>query len=208
LIAALLPSEIRLLKARLHKMAFARDFIPELPVEIRIAITDYLGLPDLLAIRFVSRRWYDSWTHVSICNKLMKQYFRSAFENTYMLLPDEAKPAAFMAASDRLHSMRKGQYHSMAILRYEHSDEEMGAPPPILDRQYNGGRIAWAIEGGIKVSTICTGVTTTYMMPNRERPQFWTLSGECLVAGMWDKSVNHFFIILHPIKYSVAIVPL
>jgi hypothetical protein len=114
-----------------------------------------------------------------------------------MLLPDEAKPATFMAASDRLHSMRKGQYHSMAILRYDHVDEEAGEPFPVLDRQYNSGRIAWTVEGGIKVSTICTGITKMYMMPDREKAQFWTLSGKCVVAGTGDKLVNHFFRLLY-----------
>jgi F-box domain len=183
-------------------MTFMRDFIPELPVEIRIGITEYLDLPDLIAIRCVSRRWHECWIHISICNKLMKQYFRSAFENTYMLLPDDEKPTTFMAASDRLYSMRKGQYHSMAILRYDRAEDEAGEPSPILDRQYNNGRIAWTIDGGIKVSTICTGITKTYLTPDREKAQFWTLSGKFVVARTGDKLVTHFF----TLQYLIGIV--
>src|ERR1700722_17293123 len=97
-------------------MTFNRDFFPELPVEIRIGITAFLDLPDLITVRSVSKRWYESWTQVSICNKLMKEYFRSAFENTYMQLPDPEKQSTFLAASDRLHAMRNGRYHAMIIL--------------------------------------------------------------------------------------------
>src|SRR5277367_3211858 len=105
-------------------MTFVRDFIPELPAEIRIGITAFLDLRDLITIRCVSKRWYESWTQVSICNKLMKEYFRSAFENTYMQLPDSEKRFAFMSASDRLHAMRNGQYHSMTILNYDQDKHE------------------------------------------------------------------------------------
>ncbi len=168
-------------------MTFVRDFVPDLPVEIRIGIAAYLDLSDLITLRSVSKRWYESWTQVSICNKFMKEYFRSAFENTYMHLPDKGKRSTFMAASDRLHAMRNGQYHSMTILSY--SKEREGEPTPVLDRRYCRGRVAWTIEGGVKVSELCTGNTKVYMMPDRDKVQFWALSETILVAGAADKCV-------------------
>ena len=187
--AVLLPSEIRLLQQGLKDITFLRDFIPDLPVEIRIGITSFLDLPDLINIRKVSKKWYNSWTQVSICNKLMKEYFRSAFENTYMHLPDSEKRSAFMAASDRLLSMRNGQYHSMTILSYNPNCEGAGEPVPILDRRYSNGRVAWLIEGGIKVSNLRTGTAVTYMMPDRDKIQIWVLAESFLVAGTTDKCV-------------------
>lgn len=171
-------------------MTFNRDFIPELPAEIRIGITAFLDLPDLITIRCVSKRWRESWTLVSICNKLMKEYFRSAFENKYMQLPDPEKRVAFISASERLQAMRNGHYHSMTILNYDQERHEEHAPAPVLDRRYCSGRVGWSIEGGIKVSDLCSGVISTYMLPDRDKVQFWALSECFLVAGTGDKCVN------------------
>ena len=177
-------------------MTFVRDFIPDLPVEIRIGIAAFLNLPDLINVRRVSKRWYDSWTQVSICNKLMKEYFRSAFENTYMHLPDPEKRSTFMAASDRLLAMRNGQYHSMTILSYNPNSGDTDEPVPVLDRRYCNGRVAWSIEGGIKVSNLRTGSTTNYMMPDRDKVQFWILAESFVVAGTADKYVSVVHLIL------------
>lgn len=185
----LLPFEIRLLQQGLKDMTFVRDFIPELPVEIRIGITAFLDLPDLITVRSVSKRWYESWTQVSICNKLMKEYFRSAFENTYMHLPDPEKQSTFMAASDRLNAMRNGEYQSMTILNYDRDKNEASEPAPILDRRYCNGRVGWSIEGGIKISNLCNGTITTYMLPDRDKVQLWALSESVLIAGAADKWV-------------------
>jgi F-box domain len=171
-------------------LTFVRDFIPELPAEIRIGIIAFLDLRDLITIRCVSKRWYESWTQVSICNKLMKEYFRSAFENTYMQLPDPEKRSAFISASDRLHAMQNGQYHSMTILNYDQDRHEKSTPAPVLDRRYCRGRVGWSIEGGIKVSDLCSGAMSTYMLPDRDKVQFWALSESVLVAGTADKCVN------------------
>jgi hypothetical protein len=173
-------------------MTFVRDFIPELPVEIRIGITTFLELPDLITVRSVSKRWYESWTQVSICNKLMKEYFRSAFENTYMHLPDLKKQFAFIAASDRLNAMRNGEYQSMTILNYDRDKSETGEPAPILDRRYCNGRVGWSIDGGIKIADLCNGAVTTYMLPDRDKVQFWALSESILVAGTSDKWVTFY----------------
>ncbi len=170
-------------------MTFVRDFVPELPVEIRIGITEFLDLPDLITVRSVSKRWFESWTQVSICNKLMKEYFRSAFENTYMHLPDLEKQSTFMAASDRLNAMRNGEYQSMTILKYDRDKSEDGEPVPVLDRRYCNGRVGWSIEGGMKISNLCSGAISTYMLPDRDKVQFWALSESVLVAGTADKWV-------------------
>lgn len=200
--AILLPSEIRLLQRGLKDITFHRDFIPDLPVEIRIGITSFLDLPDLINVRKVSKSWYNSWTQVSICNKLMKEYFRSAFENTYMHLPDSEKRSTFIAASDRLFSMRNGQYHSMTILSYTPNCEGGDEPVPILDRRYCNGRVAWLIEGGIKISNLRTGMAATYMMPDRDKIQIWVLAESFLVAGTADKCVASE--ILNPVPSSLA----
>jgi len=171
-------------------MTFVRDFVPDLPVEIRLGITAFLDLHDLITVRNVSKRWYDSWTQVSICNKLMKEYFRSAFENTYIQLPDSEKRLRFMAASDRLRAMRDGQYNSMTILSYEQYIKEGDVPVPVVDRRYSSGRVAWAVDGGIKVSNLCSGVVMTYWMPDRDKVQFWALSENLVVAGTPDKCVT------------------
>jgi hypothetical protein len=197
LISVLLPYEIRLLQQGLRDMTFNRDFIPELPVEIRIGITAFLDLPDLIAARSVSKRWYESWTQVSICNKLMKEYFRSAFENTYIHLPDPEKQSTFMAAADRLHAMRNGEYQSMTILNYDRDKNETGEPAPVLDRRYCNGRVGWSIEGGIKISDLCSGALSTYMLPDRDKVQLWAMSESILVAGTADKCVD-FYINLFP----------
>lgn len=171
-------------------MTFNRDFIPELPIEIQIGITAYLDLPDLITVRSVSKRWYESWTQVSICNKLMKEYFRSAFENTYIHLPDPEKQSTFIAAADRLHAMRNGEYQSMMILNYDRDWNEAGEPAPVLDRRYCNGKVGWSIEGGIKISDLCSGAISTYMLPNRDKVQLWAISESILVAGTADKCVD------------------
>lgn len=186
-------------------MTFVRDFIPELPVEIRIGITVFLDLSDLITVRSVSRRWYDSWTQVSICNKLMKEYFRSAFENTYMHLPDIEKRYTFMAASDRLNAMQNGEYQSMAILSYDRDKNETGEPTPVLDRRYCNGRVGWSIESGIKISDLCDGAITMYMLPDRDKVQFWALSESVLVAGTSDKWV---FLYMKLLAKSHTLIPL
>lgn len=173
------------MKQLLEDQLFIRDFVPELPVEIRLSITNYLDVSDLINIRGVSRRWFQSWTQVPICNKLMKENFRSAFENSYSLLPDEQKPSAFIAASDRLHSMQNGDYYSMKILNYQ--TPRLGEPSPVFDRLYNNGRVAWSIEERVMVSTICSGTIRTYMSPHRENMKILALSDKVIVATAGDK---------------------
>lgn len=126
---------------------------------------------------------------VSICNKLMKRYFRSVFENTYMQLSDREKQAAYIAASDRFHAMWNGQYHSMTILNYDQDRDETSKPASVLDRHYCSGRVGWSINGGIKVSNLCSGEISTYMLPDRDKVQYWTFSESFLVAGTADKCV-------------------
>lgn len=176
-----------MIQAHLKSITFEKDFIPELPVEIIVLVAPYLELSDLLVVRRVSRGWLAMWTSVPVCNKLMKDYFRSNFENEYCRLLSDNKPAVFMAAADRLHAMQSGKYHTMRILRYDHrkqdATEASDDSQPILDRQYCAGKVAWAIKGGIQVTTLKNGTTNIFLTPNRESATSWVLSEEVLVAA-------------------------
>jgi hypothetical protein len=77
----------------------------------------------------------------------------------------------------------------MTILNYDRDKNEAGELAPILDRRYCNGRVGWSIEGGIKISNLCNGAITTYMLPDRDKVQLWALSESILVAGTADKWV-------------------
>jgi hypothetical protein len=179
LITHLLPSEIRFLQKRLEN-DFVRDFVPELPVEITILMSQYLTPYDLLTTHLVSKRWRETWTNVSICNKLMKEYFRSTFETSYSELPRDSRSTTFVTALRQMCAMQSGDYNSMRILRYDRGKDN--GPQPVLDREYCNGRVAWSIKGGIQVRTLCTDVTMLYMTPNRDDVVKWTLSERFVVA--------------------------
>jgi hypothetical protein len=175
----------------LARFTFVRDFIPELPVEIRLTITSFLDVSDLMVVRRVSKRWYRCWTHDSICNKLMKQYFRGTFNRIYMHLSIQERRSMFLNAIDRLHTMRTGRYHSMTILNYNLEDITPDIQRPVMDRGYCNGRVAWGTGCGVKVTNLRDGVTKTYMTPDRDQVFFWTLSENFLIGGTADKYVPH-----------------
>ncbi|KAI9742492.1 MAG: hypothetical protein M1818_004026 [Claussenomyces sp. TS43310] len=190
LVSVLSSSETRMLKQCFAGWTFVDDFIPKLPIEIRLRIADFLTLSELVTIRYVSRQWQQSWTPVTICNQLMKRFFRSVFEHSYMQLSNEEKVSTFIAASERLQAIQAGAFHSMTIRRYDDSmnDEHITAFSPVLDRRYSSGRVAWTLDGGIKVTDLRSGEVQIFMIPNREMVQNWNLSEKWVVAAAGDKA--------------------
>lgn len=153
-------------------------------MELLILVSSYLDISDLLTVQKVSKKWLAIWTAVPLCNKLMKDYFRSNFENEYSCLPNALKPPAFIAAADRLNAMHNGEYHTMRIMRYDHVKHEASEESqPVLDRQYCAGKVAWPVKGGLQVTTLNDGMTKFFMTPNREDVSIWVLSDQVIVAA-------------------------
>jgi hypothetical protein len=187
LLGALLPDEIRRIKHLMETRTFVRDFIPELPIEIRLIILNFLpDLADFRNIRYVSKTWQHVWTQISICNKLMKRHFRAAFENTYLSLPNDERQAYFLAATDHHQALRRGDYHSMRIVRYSEDEDEPSDATAVLHRQYDSGRVAWAIGACITVYSLVTGTRKRYMTPDRENVGIWAMSGKVVVVVSSD----------------------
>lgn len=182
------PPEIRLLKKLLDNITFERDFIPHLPVELKLEITKYLDLPDLINIRNVSKTWRETWSQVSICNKLTERFFRSSLTAQYKQLPNVDKVQALVSGLDRLYAMRLGRYKTMSIIPYFQRPAMSGVEPsPILDRKYCNGKVAWTSNSGITVSMLRLDVSIRILLPDRSAPQIWRMSEDHIVAVAADK---------------------
>jgi hypothetical protein len=188
LFSELQPAEVRLLKKLVASITFERDFVPHLPVELKLEITKYLSLSDLINVRNVSNTWRHTWSQISICNQLAERYFRSYLTGQYSRLPNAEKVQALIAGLDRLYSMQLGRYKTMSILPYFQSPTLFGGPPsPILDRKYCNGKVAWVQNSGISVFELRNGVSMRILLPERSSPQMWRISENCLVAVSADK---------------------
>lgn len=187
--SSLLPYEIRHLQHRLRRERFLCDFVPRLPIDIHLCIVDFLGLRDVVNASRVSKEWRKTWLQVNICDKLMRQHFRTEYEAHYTRELDEMKQSIFLRTSERHCSFRQGRYQAMTMVPYAEILDSMGVRPA-RNQQYCNGRVAWGIKSGVCVYDLHTGTTHSYMTPQRDKPSYWVLTDALVVAvPSNDKSV-------------------
>jgi hypothetical protein len=156
----------------------------EFPLELLLCISQHLDLEEVIALRFVSRKWNEIFSSAGFCLGIIKTHFQPIWEKWYRCLTADQKlleKEALMqwlpgAIRDRIRRQH-GHYHSMSILPQE--------PLPFsLDWQYKSGRIAYRDStSAITVREIRTNLTATYMDKNRLDLQRWHLSDEFLLAA-------------------------
>lgn len=147
----ILPSERRYIKARLSAMTCPVDFIPKLPVEILICVSDYMTVADLSATRMVSKAWLGCFGRTDVVMSTMKKHFRMIYETpSFKTATASARQTLFSVLSQRENSINQGKYHSMSSFSYRHEGVSHRAsytgglrrPPKVSDYHFSENRLA------------------------------------------------------------------
>lgn len=139
LIPQLPPIEIRLLKERLDAFTahtWIVDFIPKLPVELLLSITNYFTLKDLSIILTVSKSWYKCFTRSDVIDHLARKHFNIAWETSIKIATPSTRLELFNTLLHRTNSIHQGNYSSMRSFSYGSSCT------PKSIRRSNGDQVA------------------------------------------------------------------
>lgn len=118
----LLSSELRHIKDHLCALTWTMDFIPKLPVEIVMCISEYMTLTDFSIIQMVSKSWLTCFTRSDIIDRFARKHFSMAYETSLKTAMPSARLKMFNALSCRTRAINLGNYCSMACFSYDSSD--------------------------------------------------------------------------------------
>ncbi|KAI9373969.1 hypothetical protein BJX61DRAFT_352443 [Aspergillus egyptiacus] len=167
------PHEWRDAKKRINGRSFQKDILGELPLELSVAIVQYLTLRELHLLRRVSRRWSNVLSSELVCNAVFRQYTGGPLK-----VGDEYK-STFARYSKHRYLLEQGTPLTRAQLSLP-----LEPGPAISNLDYSNGRYAWTIDHDTTIITydLRSQRTQRFCTPNRERFEKIRLSESVLAA--------------------------
>ncbi|KAH8897817.1 hypothetical protein GQ53DRAFT_742703 [Thozetella sp. PMI_491] len=116
LISSLPPQEIRDVRDHLATISLQRDFVPELPVELRAIVASYIEPEDIYPILNVSKRWRVAWTSDHVLHRLANRAFPGFIEHAQLKEQMTSEPEdlaeRLYRTARRCHFRTKGKFRS------------------------------------------------------------------------------------------------
>jgi hypothetical protein len=170
-------------------MQFHKDVFSELPVELLLNVTNYLGFQDFIVVRNVSRAWRERSSRSDFATEIVKMYFRTEWEQANLGDSTAKQALALWLPGAAVKRMRKqcGQYVSMSAYHYHLRGALLPVPIDFtVEHQYSSGRIAYKFDESLVVHSLNQGHATQpkiYTEPHRIpiRPGHWLLSNALLI---------------------------
>ena len=191
--------ETRYLRDRLNAIPLEYDIPMNLPMELFLNITRFLAFPEILAASAVSRAWKQRFSSPDVCISVVKQNFRSTWENSYNSLAREQQDRAKYKLSKWLpraaaKRFRRQRYKCRSWKGFEYG-KNLGpgytwpGSADLIDGLYSNGMVAFLIdERTITVQSVAgDGPPRSFRNHDRTPMKVWLLSDRFLIAPTSSK---------------------
>lgn len=178
LVSVLSKDEIRHLRKQLDKITLQMDICSKLPLELLVAVANYLSLEDVFTFRSVSQSWHKVFSNPAFCLSLVRIHLPSAWAQFSVRLlanpvrgvfANESFLRWFQGAVMARLRRRHGRYHSMLIYYYNYHRSGQLPRQHQIERKYNNGWVAFRMhESGVIARNLRTGFCTQYLEQNRK----------------------------------------
>lgn len=181
LVAQLLPAEVLHVKRLLAERTRRIDFVPNLPPELFLAISDYLSLPEFSALQTVSSTWLQCCTRPDVVDHAARRHYRVLYDTcAYQSATASARLTLLNLMSRRESDLRDDRYHSSSYYCY--------AQNKAISRHrsyhcYGQDRVAWRAAETIFLKDLMSGETKRFVTPERLRITQFCIKGDYLIGA-------------------------